>query len=58
MAQENTYPQGCLTDHEWTELVNLEYALTWNYSGNPKKDYDRHKFLSNKRWDSIQKIKL
>jgi hypothetical protein len=27
--QHFDYPQGCLTDKEWEELVSLEYVLTW-----------------------------
>jgi hypothetical protein len=51
--QHFDYPQGCLTDKEWEELVSLEYVLTWGYSVDKKIDDKRHRELSRKKWDSL-----
>jgi hypothetical protein len=39
-----------LSIKEHSELVALEYVLTWQYSNNLNKDAKRHKYLSNKKW--------
>ena len=51
--QRFTYPQGCLTDSEWRELVTLEYVLTQGYTDNEVEDSKRHRELSDKRWASL-----
>jgi len=42
MAQEN------LTDKEYSELLGLEYVLTWDYSKDEQKDLERYKELQRK----------
>lgn len=54
MVKKYTWPQGCLTDEEWRELVTLEYVLTWGYCEDEKADEKRYKELSEKRWESLE----
>ena len=49
-----SWPQGCLTDKEWQELVALEYVLTWDYSEDKDADEKRYKELSEKKWKSLE----
>ena len=51
------WPLGCLSQKEWDELLALEYILTWNYSDDKEKDEERHKYLSELRWNSLFEIK-
>lgn len=51
-----TWPKGCLTEKEWKELVTLEYVLTWGYSDNLDVDDSRYRYLSTKRWDSLEQL--
>jgi len=41
--------RGYLTDDEWSEMVALEYVITWGYSkeGESEKDYERYNELRN-----------
>ncbi len=41
---------GGLTKEEWTEIVALDYIITWEYTDNLDKDIKRYIELSNKRW--------
>lgn len=50
------WPQGCLTDKEWQELVTLEYVLTWGYSDDEATDEKRYKELSEKKWKSLEEV--
>lgn len=43
-------PLKYLSEAEWSELLALEYVLTWHYSYDIDKDAKRHKELSKKRW--------
>jgi hypothetical protein len=49
-----SWPQGCLTDEEWQELVALEYVLTWGYSEDEDADDKRYRELSEKKWKSLE----
>lgn len=46
--------RGYLTDKEWSELITLEYVLTWGYSDDLKKDEERYQILSDKKWKTIE----
>ena len=35
---------------EYSDLITLEYVLTWRYTHNYKKDEKRYKRLSNRKW--------
>jgi len=50
VRQRFDYPQGCLTDKEWKELVALEYVLTWRYTDDEERDDKRYRELSEKKW--------
>jgi hypothetical protein len=39
-----------LSMKEYSDLICLEYVLTWNYSDAPKKDEKRYKKLSKRKW--------
>ena len=54
--QRFDYPQGCLTDKEWQELVALEYVLTWGYSDDEERDDKRYRELSEKKWASLNVV--
>jgi len=41
-----------ISEEEWSELVTLEYILTWGYTKTPKADTTRYKYLSAKKWDN------
>lgn len=48
---------GCgLTESEWSEVVTLDYVLTWNYTDNRDADEQRYKKLSDKRWAAIDRF--
>lgn len=38
-----------LNDKEYTELITLEYVLTWHYTNNLKKDIKRYMQLQEKK---------
>ena len=41
---------GGLSDEEWSEIVALDYTLTWRYTDRYEEDLKRYQELSKKRW--------
>ena len=39
-----------LTEEEWSEIVALDYVLTWRCTDNYDRDLKRYNELSVKRW--------